>query len=383
MKTFYQINLNRDLIEYNSKANPIANKGVIELSVKKDIYFMGFSNSWELSKIDIENLNIPNIKPGKTFSINGKTVYRFPNLSLPRQKVDLLKEKENVKVVRDPDKADIHVISYKFLRSLFDFRYETAVSFVDFFNIIKLGVEEGLFSQECIDDLKLMIKDADKDSYVSLKSGYYYYDNSSHLKQWVDKFNNIIDKYKNGYTKVIILEEKNKKAYEDFLNSGAEIVYDTDILNIIDSELAVLEDDQYDNIIAMITSSDRDNRTLGVEMLANCNIEKSFNIVSDLYWWHYDYIKETNNWNSVNVKSLRNRMKSYEGGHNTSNIYSFNAYLNQLAKDGKLTRFAVDKTREKLYKTLISSICGDTSEVFKVDLENLYIADKLENMINE
>ena len=380
MKTFYRINLNRDLIQNNDKGDLIANKGVLELDVRKDEYFMGFTDSWELGKKDIENLNIPDIKPGKTFSINGKSIYRFPNLSLPRQKVDLLKEKENIKVVRDPNKADIHVISYKFLRDIFTFRWESAVPFVDFFNIIKLGVEEGLFSQECIDDLKLMINNADKDSYVSLKKIYYY---NSNVQQWDDKFNDIIDKYKNDYSKVIVIEEKNKKAYEDFISSSSEIVYDTDILDIIDSELAVLEDDQYDNIMAMITSSDIDNRTLGVEMLANCNIEKSFNIVSDLYWWYYDFIKDTNNWNSVNVKSLRNRMKSYEGGHNTANIYSFNAYLNQLAKDGKLTRFAVDKTREKLYKTLISTICGNTSQVFKVDLENLYIADELENMINE
>jgi hypothetical protein len=380
MKTFYRINLNRDLIQNNDKGDLIANKGVLELDVRKDEYFMGFTDSWELGKKDIENLNIPDIKPGKTFSINGKSIYRFPNLSLPRQKVDLLKEKENIKVVRDPNKADIHVISYKFLRDIFTFRWESAVPFVDFFNIIKLGVEEGLFSQECIDDLKLMINNADKDSYVSLNKTYYH---NGHIKQWDDKFNDIIDKYKNDYSKVIVIEEKNKKAYEDFISSSSEIVYDTDILDIIDSELAVLEDDQYDNIMAMITSSDIDNRTLGVEMLANCNIEKSFNIVSDLYWWYYDFIKDTNNWNSVNVKSLRNRMKSYEGGHNTANIYSFNAYLNQLAKDGKLTRFAVDKTREKLYKTLISTICGNTSQVFKVDLENLYIADELENMINE
>lgn len=380
MKTYYRINLNKDLIQNNDKGDPIANKGALELDRIKGEHFMGFTNSWELGKKDIENLNVPNIKPGKTISVNGKSIYRFPNLSLPRQKVDLLKEKENIKVIRDPNKADIHVISYKFLRDIFTFKWESAVPFVDFFNIIKLGVEEGLFSQECIDDLKLMINNADKDSYVSLKKIYYY---NSNVQQWDDKFNDIIDKYKNDYSKVIVIEEKNKKAYKDFINSSAEIVYDTDILDIIDSELAVLEDDQYDNIMAMITSSDIDNRTLGVEMLANCNIEKSFNIVSDLYWWYYDFIKNTNNWNSVNVKSLRNRMKSYEGGHNTANIYSFNAYLNQLAKDGKLTRFAVDKTREKLYKTLISTICGDTSQVFKVDLENLYIADELENMINE
>ena len=380
MKTYYRINLNKDLIQNNDKGDPIANKGALELDRIKGEHFMGFTNSWELGKKDIENLNVPNIKPGKTISVNGKSIYRFPNLSLPRQKVDLLKEKENIKVVRDPNKADIHVISYKFLRDIFTFRWESAVPFVDFFNIIKLGVEEGLFSQECIDDLKLMINNADKDSYVSLNKTYYH---NGHIKQWDDKFNDIIDKYKNDYSKVIVIEEKNKKAYEDFISSSSEIVYDTDILDIIDSELAVLEDDQYDNIMAMITSSDIDNRTLGVEMLANCNIEKSFNIVSDLYWWYYDFIKNTNNWNSVNVKSLRNRMKSYEGGHNTANIYSFNAYLNQLAKDGKLTRFAVDKTREKLYKTLISTICGNTSQVFKVDLENLYIADELENMINE
>ena len=382
MKTLYQININVELIQDNVNTDPTALKGAVELRLRKGEYFMGFSNSWEFRKEDIENLYIPNIKPGKSFSINGKTIYRFPNLSLPTQKVDLLKEKENIKVVRDPNKADIHVISYKFLRNIFDFRWEDAVSFVDFFNIIKLGVEEGLFSQECTEELKLIIKNADKDSYVSLKKNYSYH-NNSHVIKWNNKFNDIIDKYRNDYNKIVILEEKNKKTYEDFVNSSAEIVYDTDILDIIDSELAVLEDDQYDNIIAMIKSSDRDNRTLGVEMLANSNIEKSFNIVSDLYWWHYDFIKDTNNWNSVNVKSLRNRMKSYEGGHNTSNIYSFNAYLNQLAKDGKLTRFAVDKTREKLLNTLMSSIVGPEAGVFKVDLENLYIADELENMINE
>jgi hypothetical protein len=76
-------------------------------------------------------------------------------------------------------------------------------------------------------------------------------------------------------------------------------------------------------------------------------------------------------------------MKTYEGGHNTSNIYSFNGYITNLAKDGKLTRFAVDKTRKLLMNTLLNSLCGDSSHVFKVNLENLYIADEIENMVNE
>ena len=133
----------------------------------------------------------------------------------------------------------------------------------------------------------------------------------------------------------------------------------------------------------MITSTDIDNRSLAVEMLSNCNIEKSFNVVSGLYFWHYEWFKSTNNWNSVNVKSMRTRLKAYEGNHNHTGIWSFNSYLNALMKDRKLTRFAVDRTREKLMNTLMDPIVGKGSQVFKVDLENLYIADEIEKMIDE
>ena len=239
-----------------------------------------------------------------------------------------------------------------------------------------------MLSEEAVTQLKEIISSADKDSYVSFDR-YYSYGNTPEQDNWLDTFNNIYSEYKKDYSRVIVVEDKNKNAYETFINTKSEIVFDTDILDLIDSELAVLSDDQYDNIENMLTSSDRDNRTLAVEMIANCNVEKSFNVVSGLYWWHYDFFKDTNNWNSVNVKSLRSRMKDYEGGHNTSNIYSFNAYIRNLAKDGKLTRFAVDKTRKLLMNTLLNNLCGDSSDVFKVNLENLYIADEIENMINE
>ena len=131
----------------------------------------------------------------------------------------------------------------------------------------------------------------------------------------------------------------------------------------------------------MIDSSDRDNRSLALEMIANCNIEKSFDVVSGIYYWHYDWLKATTNWNTVNVKAFRKRMKSYEGGHNVQNIFSFNNYLNALAKDRKLTKFAVDSTREKLHTTFLGNTVGPNADVFKVDLESLYINEELTNKI--
>ena len=161
------------------------------------------------------------------------------------------------------------------------------------------------------------------------------------------------------------------------------MVYDSQICNIIDAELAVIENTEYDNIKNMITSADMENRSLTIEMLANCNIEKSFDVVSGLYYWHYDWFKNTTNWNSVNVKTMRNRLKAYEGNHCTSNIWSYNKYLKNLADDGKLSRFAVDKTRKYILEKLMGAMVGPESEVFKIDLENLYIADELNSKIND
>ena len=52
--------------------------------------------------------------------IQDKLLYRYPNLTLPRSKVDLLKDKYNVKVIRDRTKADYKIISKKYI-NLYNF----------------------------------------------------------------------------------------------------------------------------------------------------------------------------------------------------------------------------------------------------------------------
>lgn len=378
MKKYYKLHINNDSITSSCQAG----RGAIVIKEVPDIYFMGYTNNWSLTQEDVKNLNLPNVKPGGNIVLKDKTIFRYSKLNLPRQKVDLLKDRENIKVTRKPENADVHIISYKFLGSLFNYRWEKAVSFKDFYHIIKDAIKDNLLTDECISEMRDFISNADKDSYVAVDR-HYHYSAHPHQEKFNNNWNDIVKEFNNDYTRCIVLEEKNVKMYQTFINTNAQIIFDTDVLDVIDADLAVLDNTQYKDIEAMITSNDRENRSLAVEMLANCNIEKSFDVVSGLYWWHYDWIKDTNNWNTVNVKALRSRMKAYEGGHNTSNVYAFNAYINALAKDNKLTRFAVDETREKLMDTVLRSICGKDNSVFKVDLENLYIADEIESMINE
>ena len=163
---------------------------------------------------------------------------------------------------------------------------------------------------------------------------------------------------------------------------GADnVVLDESIIDIIDEGLAVLENTQYDDIEKMVTCASKEDRAVALEMLANCNVNKSFDVVSGLYWWHYEWLKDTSNWNTVNVKSFRTQMRKYEGGHAESGIWSFNNYLKNLAEDGKMTKFAVDKTREKLHNTLLSSLVGPSSEVFKVTLDSLTLSDEFKTKV--
>jgi len=114
MKKYYKLHINNDAITSSCQAG----RGAIVIKEVPDIYFMGYTNNWNLTGEDVKNLNLPNVKPGGNIVLKDKTIFRYSKLNLPRQKVDLLKDRENIKVTRKPENADIHIISYKFLGSL-------------------------------------------------------------------------------------------------------------------------------------------------------------------------------------------------------------------------------------------------------------------------
>jgi hypothetical protein len=384
MKKLYNLNFN--LKDKVTSLGSIESGGI---TIEKDKdFFITSTNNWELNIQDIENSNISELKPGKNPLLNDKKIYRYPKLNLPRQKFDLVKEKFNCKIVRDKTKADIHVISTKFLNSIFDFRWHgrnDVVSPRELLFAFKEMKEAGMLSVNLISEINLAFADLEPDSLIIVNSRYNY-SHSTLENDISEKIYLIIQKFTNNkinHNRIITITPENAVLYNDLVNTNAEIIYDVDLSAIIDEDLAVIPNTDLEQTISMVCSGDRDNRSLALEMLANCNVEKSFDVLSYVYFWKYDWLKDTNNWNTVNVKTLKDRMKDYAGGHEYHNIHTFNKYIKLLSRDGKLTKFVADQTRKDVLEKCLGSMIGPGSETFKVDLDNIYYSDKYKDSIYE
>jgi hypothetical protein len=371
-----EINCTNDTIDTNGRLKGNAFKWHF-----LDGMHMYNSNSWEVRPEDMVKLGIPTLVD--TVNLQDKKIYRYPKLDLPRQKVDLLKERFNCKVIRDINKADVGIVSMKFFDKLIQREWGNSVSYVEMYRVLAELKNSDLLSDSALAILRDFMSQTDTTYRVSYK----YNKNWGTQDAAVTKMYEFVEqitqanKSKGHDGHDWILPKENYAVYDSITNSSVALIVDTNVCAIIDEDLAVLESEKFDEVEKMVTSSDIDNRSLALEMLANSNIEKSFDVVSGIYYWHYDWLKATTNWNTVNVKAFRKRMKSYEGGHNTQAIYSFNKYLNLLAADRKLTRFAVDSTREKLHSTFLGNLIGPNADVFKVDLSSLYINEELTNKI--
>jgi len=334
--------------------------------------FVGESTGWSINKSFIREYLLP--ETGHKIDLQDKKIYRYPKLTLPTQKVDLLKEKYNLKVTRKINDADYRVVSTKFLESQFDMSWDTSHEFPIVFKFFKHLVDKQYLSESGYTRVKEIVEGLPKDCRIIIKKPWHY---NTQTRLQLTEFIFPDDKGRLVYIKKEMVAE-----IDSIIEHTDKIIFDTDVSDIIDQDLAIINDDQFKNIKEMLTSADVGTRSLAVEMLANCNISKSYNVVSYLYYWYYEWFKDSSNWQSVNIKTFRKRMKKYEGGI-SEGIFSYNRYIQFLIEDGKLTTFVLNKTRERLYNNILGSIIGDSSDVFKMPIDCLNIKEEMQQHIDE
>tara|TARA_R100001443_G_scaffold113997_1_gene129396 strand:+ start:58 stop:1224 length:1167 start_codon:yes stop_codon:yes gene_type:complete len=311
--------------------------------------------------IDGNVLNTPTM-----MQIKGTSIYRFPKLSLPRQKVDHLKQSANVSVTRNKDNADYHIISEKLLDSLFD------SSWTPFNNYEE--TKEWLDScQNCFtNDSYMMIRDLIvEDNLYYIEINGQWRNQNPHFSALKDKVQKIGSAKRNGYD--IYVPNKHVNDYNAIMNNP-KIVLDQHIKELCDEGLHVLTEEETYNIEKILSTSDVENLTLALEMMSNCNLDKSFDYVSYLYYFNHDKLKMASNWSNINAKTLRNALDSFTPYANNGSLY-YDNYIKKLAEADKLTEWAFKATAKKLFEGGMKAF-GINKDVFTIKLENIELNPK-------
>jgi hypothetical protein len=374
---------NISIVQNNVSTNKLLGDAFI---LKEDGIYIGHIDGYEINKKLLDSV-LPLIP--EIIDVQDKKLYRWPHLDLPRQKVDLIKEKYNCKVIRDVNKADIEIISINGMRKLMETNWNTSLNYQGLYNFLAFLKKSDMMTEDGLNKARLLLDGIPKESRIRINRLHNYNrnwddnNNNLELKKTHELIETFLDDAQNyGGREVVIIDPDDIKTYSHLISTKSTLVYDVDINNIIDVDLAIINNTELENITQMITSSDRENRSLALEMLANCNVNKSFDVVSNIYYWHYDWLKDTNNWNTVNVKALRAKMKAFEGGGRRANIYCYNNYIKNLINFDKLTQFAIDDTRNKMYNSLIEPLAGQSDNlVFDIDLESLQLKEKFNESI--
>jgi len=363
--------------EHSTWSNGKERLGVQCFNLEEDGYYFGRSENWYPNDKELDLLNITSLN--KTIDLQDKKIYRYPNLELPRQKVDLLKTKFNVKIIRDADSADIHIVSDKLIANLLTLDWGNSITYAQMFEVFTALKQNDQLTESGLDKCKDILSVIEKDSYIRINIVKQY----TYKSPVGDDITSKLSTYDRQGNKDMIIKGDNVAIYDNLRSATALIVRDVEINKIISEDLAVISEDQFDQVLKMITSEDRDNRTLAVEMLANCNVEESFDIVSYLFFWYYDWFKDTNNWNNINVKTLRKRLEKFSGSKDNNRQWAYDQYITLLEVENKMTDFIVKKTIKKMYDSVIRNTFGCKNNVFSIDLESIYLVDKYKNSIIE
>lgn len=308
----------------------------------------------------------------KKLNLKDKTIYRYPKLSLPRNKVDVLKEKYNLTVTRNADTADYKIISDEYLESLLGRKWHDTVylaNFIEYYNNTKQHWDErsveillNTIKNEVHEDAKvcLTIKNSYSWSYTNTQT----YDVLRGVPAVTDKSYYI----------------ESEELLKNLINS-TNLVYDTDLAGVTVEDSTILTEKDYLSLCSMIESNDTDNINMALEIMANCNVEKCIDILALIYYQHHNVLKDrSSNWNSINVKTFRKRFAAFIPYGNRT-IHYYDNLVKNLLKEDFLTEFAVKTISVKVLDYMMTSVGFDGKSSFDIKLEDIKLKPEIREKI--
>lgn len=350
--------------EDSSYNNPVRHTPQFITDCNKYGYFKGKvqerSGSIEGYNVDITKLDGSALKD--------KSFYRTPKLDLPQIKVQNLKDKYNVSIVRNKLAADYVITSEKYLDQLFHYSYRQVHSlsqFADYIEHISQNIEGDVMLN--LNELKEHLENNDPEAYIHVEIHYQTWN-------WKQQVTNVFEKnkspLKSGFTPYYCKDASMFDVIKE-LHKQKRLVLDSDLLNICNEDSVILSPKDCKTISDMINSGDKDSASLALEMMANCNIEKSYDKIALIFAFYDHQLRYCSNWNHVNVKSLRKTMGEVRSIDDRS-AHGFSYLVKHLHKKNALTEFAIGAITNKMCKTILRYVhLTNEGSVFDVKASDL------------
>tara|TARA_R100001440_G_scaffold37685_2_gene57165 strand:- start:11424 stop:12602 length:1179 start_codon:yes stop_codon:yes gene_type:complete len=369
MKKIYRIDLN------------CSDKGDFTFNVCHMGYFVRSKDSRNYSDLKIEDY-VKCLQPdSKWLTANVNKIYRLPHLQLSRDKLSMLQEKCKFKNTRKIDDADLVIVGKNTIEKLTKTNW-AGTSKMD--TNIRSRLVSAITSSKIDEEHKtLVIKQLDSiesDAYFTMSSCHYYYHDKNDYTKFHEDFLNCLN-VKSNYLDYIPLDMYD--SYNSIMNSNYDFVSDEHMNKLCTEDSVVLTKETFKNIHKLITSPDKENVTVGMTMMANCNEEESKTYLALLFAFDSENMKVSNIWNTVNFKSLK---KLYEQYINLQLGQWGNAYdhlIKWMCKDKCLTIFASRVIANTMFKRVLSgySGAGTRESVFTLSASDLKLKPEFADQI--
>jgi hypothetical protein len=307
---------------------------------------------------------------------NIKTIHRLPNISLSRDKVKMWTDANNAKVIRDADAADVKIISLKAVEKVVSnwWRGSLVTKSTFMLSLNKFHNHTGLISDMGWDKFLIDMEDIDDESLILTGDNYRY--NSGSSNSWFSQFLNWSDtlaQTKNEFSDVQLhVQLSDWKAYKSML-SGT-FMLDSTANKLMSSDSVTFDDEMFINVKNMLKSGNKDDVTMAMTTIANCNIEDSKTYLAMLFF-HYseNYFRPNGFYNSVSFKAVRSSFQkyadlTYQHGHTSP----YGRLINYMLEDGSLNESAIQHVLDLVFERVIMGPTGmGLSDVFSIKRSSL------------
>ena len=323
---------------------------------------------------------------------NADSLFRFPRLSLSRDKVKILQEKFDLKLKRDFHQADYGIVSEKYFDGLFCTRWLAQADPADVLSWAQ--VYQDCFEEDLFDEIVNELNKIPADAHVVFESEWfssYYHEGASNL----DRYSKMAEKSRNiGRNTQYHYYIESLDQWNDIQANMSKLVWDSNMNDLATEDSEVLTEEMYTQLKTMLgwekTESgcgwqgnrDKENMNLALAMIANCNIQKSHTYLALLFSFLSDSMKDSSVWNTVNFKSVRKKFDKYIQMSGWNWCHSYNYLIEYLIKDNALTEYAWKEVAQKMYDDVLSSQMGvDSKNVFSINPESIQLKPELREKI--